>query len=316
MTLVSGAQLLQTTRLPASAQPGECLSQPVSILDQLEDQETWLLDHASSVRCLVTHSMRGAARDLLERLPNLGLIANFGAGLDLLDVDYARTRDIRVTATADVLADDVADLALWLVLTLLRGNASGDSFVRKGHWRAGAFPLGRGALGRRVGIMGLGRIGQAIADRVSVMGMDVAYFSRRDARSAPYRFEPDLLALAQWADLLIVALPGGGATSRMIDRSVLNAIGPDGFLVNVARGSIVDELALVAALEDGDLGAAALDVFTNEPDIGPDLLAAPRLLLSPHLGSATHDARKAMLDHVVRNVSAFLGGAELDGEIA
>ncbi|MFV3074820.1 NAD(P)-dependent oxidoreductase [Niveispirillum fermenti] len=305
--------ILQTARLPVPQQPADRLGHPVPILDALPDGDAWLAAQGAGVECLITHAMRGASADLLARLPNLRLIANFGAGTDLIDLEQARARGIMVTASGAVLADDVADLAIWQVLTLLRGTAGADAFVRTGHWRQGPLPLGRGARGRRVGILGFGRIGQAIAARAGTFGMDIAYHARRPAAASPHpRFDTPV-DLARWAELLIIALPGGPETAGLVGRAVIDALGSAGMLVNIARGSIVDEAALAAALTEGRLAGAALDVFHTEPDVSPALLAAPNLLLTPHVGSATRDARLAMLDHVVTSILAFHAGRPLDG---
>lgn len=305
--------ILQVTPLPAPRQPSELLDQPVPIFDRLDDPEGWLAEHGGSVQCLITHAMRGPPAGLLARLPALKLIANFGAGIDLIDLDTARARGIAVTASGDLLTHDVADLALWQMLTLLRGLGRADGFVRSGQWSKAPPPLGRSARGRKLGVLGFGRIGQAIARRGEAVGMEIAYHSRRPVAEVADRYESDPLALARWADIVVIALPGGGATQSLVDRAFLDALGPDGLLVNIARGSVVDEEALVAALRDGRVGGAALDVFRSEPDLAPMLLEAPNLLLTPHVGSATHDVRLAMADHVVTNIRAFLEGRPLIG---
>jgi hydroxypyruvate reductase len=305
--------ILQTSPLAAPRQPADLLDRPVPMLDQLDDADAWLAEHGGSVECLITHAMRGASAELLARLPKLKLIANFGAGIDLIDFAVARPRGIAVTASGDVLTHDVADLALWQMLTLLRGNGGADAFVRTGGWIESPLPLGRSTQGRKLGILGFGRIGQAIARRGDAVGMQVAYFSRHPVAGSSARHDADALALARWADIVTIALPGGAATQSLVDRAFLDALGPDGLLVNIARGSVVDEDALAAALHEGRLGGAALDVFRSEPAIAPVLLTAPNLLLSPHIGSATLDARFAMLEHVVGNVRAFLEERPLTG---
>ncbi|WCT74467.1 2-hydroxyacid dehydrogenase [Sphingomonas naphthae] len=307
--------ILQTTPLPSPQQPSDLLGDAVPILDQLDDPCVWLRAQGGDVECLITHSMRGAPAALLNSLPNLKLIANFGAGIDLIDVEAARRGQVAITASGDVLTHDVADMALWQILTLLRGNAHADAFVRAGDWTGGPLPLGRSARGRRIGILGFGRIGQAIALRAEAIGMIVGYHSRSAVLWSELRHEADPLALARWADVVVVALPGGAKTEAFVDAAFLDALGPEGMLVNIARGSVIDERALIAALRDRRLGAAALDVFRGEPALDPDLLEAPNLLLTPHIGSATRDARVAMLEHVVANVRAFRSGMPLAGRI-
>ncbi|AUW58792.1 hydroxyacid dehydrogenase [Sphingobium sp. SCG-1] len=306
-------EVLQTARLPVERQPRDLLEEDVPVLDEMQDAESWLDLHGAEVRCLVTHAMRGASRELIEKLPNLALITNYGAGLDLLDLEHVRAKGISIAASGDILTDDVADLAIWLVLTLLRGNGDADAFVRAGNWRKGPFPLGRGASGRRLGILGFGRIGQAIAQRGRAIGMSTAYHSRRGTIAARALYLPTPHALAAWSDLLVLALPANDATKRIIDAHILEAIGPQGALVNIARGSIVDQEALVSALNDGRLGGAALDVFDDEPRIDERLLTAPRLLLSPHLGSATSDSRLRMLDHVVKTIRQWRSDKAVSG---
>lgn len=305
--------ILQTAPLPVSRLPADALGCAVPILDMLDERYGWLADNGAAVDCLITHAMRGASADLLARLPSLKLIVNFGAGVDLIDFDMVRSRGIAVTASGDVLTHDVADLALWQILTLLRSIGGADNFVRAGDWTRGPLPLGRSTNARKLGILGFGRIGQAIAARAAAFGMTVAYYSRNPVADAAERHEPDLLALARWADIVVVALPGGATTRSLVDRVFLDALGPSGLLANIARGSVVDEEALVAALHDDRLGGAALDVFRNEPGIAAALLDAPRLLLTPHIGSATQDARIAMFEHVVSNIRAFREGKPLKG---
>ena len=307
--------LLQTAFFPVDRQPGDVLGEPVPVLDTLGDADRWLAAHGDTVECLLTHSMRGASRDLMNRLPRLRLIANFGAGTDLIDLGEAAERDIAVTASGAVLTDDVADLAIWMILTLQRGNVTADAFVREGRWTDGPYPLGGGVGGHRLGILGFGRIGRAVASRARAMRMIVGYHSRRRATDGDLEFIADPVALARWADMLVVTLPAGAATEKMIDKTVIEALGPEGKLVNVARGSVIDEDALLSALHDGRLGGAALDVFRNEPHIDPRFLTAPRLLLSPHLGSATSDSRNAMLAHVVQNIRSWRCRKPLNGII-
>lgn len=310
-----GSSVLQTTSLPTDIVPANLLQRSIPLLDRQDNPDAWLGAHGSGVTCLITHSLVGAPRSLLEKLPNLRLIANFGAGLDRIDLEYARARNVVVTASGEVLANDVADLAIWLMFAALRGNTGADDFVRRGDWMRGPYPLGRSASGRRIGIAGFGRIGKAIAVRAEAHGMEVAYHARRPVVGARQKFDPDLEALAGWADVLVIALPGGEATRHAVDARVLDALGGDGILVNVARGSVVDEAALCAALEEGRIAGAALDVFENEPSMDVRLRAAPRLALSPHIGSATLDARRAMVAHVVENIRAFEQGAPLAGVV-
>lgn len=266
----------------------------------------WLADHADKVRLIVTGGQTGCPSDLIAALPALALIAIHGVGYDKVDVPFAQSRGVDVSTTPDVLTDDVADLAVGLTIGLLRGLPMADRFVRDGRWGAESFPLARRVSGRRFGIVGLGRIGRAIADRLHVFG-DVAYHGRT-AKDAPYRFEPDLKVLAQTSDILVLACAANDATRHLIDVEILAALGPDGYLVNVARGSVVDETALVAALESGAIAGAALDVFADEPAVPAALVASGRTHLTPHIASATVETRIAMADLVLANVDALIAG--------
>ena len=251
----------------------------------------------------------GAAE--MDALPDLGAITNFGVGYDNVDVAEATRRGIVVSNTPDVLTDAVADLAVALVLDVLRQVTASDRFVRRGEWAAGKrFPLTREVRGSVVGILGLGRIGRAVAQRLEPFGAELAYHSR-SPRDVQWTYHPSPVALARASDVLVVLTPGGPDTHHLVDASVIDALGPDGFLVNVARGSVVDEAALVAALESGGLAGAGLDVFAHEPDVPAALLARDDVVLLPHVGSATRQTREAMASLVLENVAAFLERGEL-----
>jgi hydroxypyruvate reductase len=241
---------------------------------------------------------------LMRRLPALKIISVMGVGYDGVDVGEARERGIMVTHTPGVLDDDVADLALGLMLCVARGLPQADAYVRSGKWLQGPMPLQRKLSGSRLGIVGMGRIGQAIALRAQAFGMPTAYTARNERPHLPYRYLPDAESLAAQSDFLVVITPGGAATHRMIDARVLRALGPQGYLVNVARGSVVDQQALIEALESGAIAGAALDVFENEPDVAPRLLAHPGVVVTPHVGSATTETRQAMADLAFRNLEA------------
>ena len=250
---------------------------------------------------------------MMDAAPDLGIIALVGVGYDVIDVGHARTKGIAVTNTPDVLTDDVADLAIGLMLAIARRLPANDLYVRQGRWAAdGPPPLARRASGRRIGILGLGRIGQAIAQRARPFASQIGYFSRNPKKEgADYLYFDQPVALASWADILIVAVSGGPATSGLVDRKVIEALGPHGTLINVARGSVVDEPELVAALQQRRLGFAGLDVFAQEPHVPNGLLGLDNVLLLPHQGSATHEARKAMADLALANLAAFFAGKPL-----
>jgi lactate dehydrogenase-like 2-hydroxyacid dehydrogenase len=251
----------------------------------------------------------GAAE--MDALPDLKAVANFGVGYDNVDVEEATRRGIVVSNTPDVLTDAVAELAVALLLDVLRQVSAADRFVRRGEWAAGKrYPLTREVRGSMIGILGLGRIGQAVAERLEPFGARIAYHSR-SPKDVAWTYHASVLSLAQACDVLVVLTPGGPDTQHLVDASVLDALGPDGFLVNVARGSVVDEAALVAALEEGRLAGAGLDVFADEPDVPTALLGRDDVVLLPHVGSATVQTREAMATLVLDNVAAFLASGEL-----
>ena len=239
----------------------------------------------------------------LDRMDSLEILSSFGVGYDGIDARHAASKGITVTHTPDVLNDDVANLAIALTLMTQRRLAQQDAYVRAGRWaREGHFPLQRSIRGKTVGIVGLGRIGKAIADKLSVFGCRVAYHGRRKQDDVALDYHGDLIEMATASDVLIVITPGGPATHHLIDGAVMDALGPEGCLVNVARGSVVDENALVERLADGRLGSAGLDVFDDEPNVPEALYALDNVTLTPHTASATWETRQAMADLVVENL--------------
>jgi lactate dehydrogenase-like 2-hydroxyacid dehydrogenase len=248
---------------------------------------------------------------LLAQLPALKVVSIFGVGYDGVDVATALARGVPVTHTPGVLTDDVADLALGLVLSVARQIPLADQHVRQGRWPQGALPLGRKVSGARMGIVGLGRIGQAIARRALAFGMSVAYTARSEKKDSGFAFYPSAAALAAQVDFLVVITPGGAGTRHLINAEVLQALGPQGYLVNVARGSVVDEAALVQALADGTIAGAALDVYADEPHVPPALWAMKQVVLTPHMASATHQTRQAMADLALANMRAGTAGQPL-----
>ncbi|MBA3516944.1 MAG: 2-hydroxyacid dehydrogenase [Rhizobiales bacterium] len=276
------------------------------------DRQAFLRDIGDKVRGIATSNFFGAPADLIDALPNLEIISSIGVGTESHAVDHARRRGVRVANTPDVLNDDVANLAVALLLAATRRIVSYDRYVRDGRWtRDGDPPLTRGIAGRRIGIVGLGRIGMTIAEKLKVFGCDIAYFARHQRSDAPYPYHPDLADLARASAALIVIVPGGAGTEKLIDARVLDALGPEGILVNVARGSVVDEPALVAALREGRLGGAALDVFADEPNVPEALFAMDNVILQPHQGSATVETRRAMSDLMLANLAAHFDGRPL-----
>lgn len=265
-------------------------------------------------RCqaIVTNGHAALTREMIERLPALKVVACSSAGYETIDVGALTERGIKLTNTSDALSDDVADMAMLLLMASRRSLIAAHQYVVSGDWgRKGMFPLQSALRGKRLGIVGMGKIGQAIVGRAQAAGLEVAYFSRSERKGLGLPFQPDLLALAGWADALIVIVAGGAGTKNLINDAVIRALGPRGTLVNVSRGSVVDETALIAALKDGGLGAAALDVYWNEPNPDPALTALPNVTLFPHLASGTVETRHAMAQLVVDNLAAFYAGRPL-----
>ena len=251
------------------------------------------------------------SRALLEQLPNAKVVSVFGVGYDGVDVPAAKSQGIPVTHTPDVLTDDVADLAMGLVLSVGRTIPQADQFVRAGQWPNGPLPLARKVSGARLGIVGLGRIGKAIAKRAAGFGMSIAYTARTEKTDSGYTFYASAAALAAQVDFLVVITPGGAGTKHLINAEVLKALGPRGFLINVARGSVVDEQAVIDALQNGTIAGAGLDVFANEPNVPQALWGLSNVVLTPHMASATHETRRAMADLAFANMQAGISGNPL-----
>jgi len=266
----------------------------------------WAVEQGEQIRVVVTSARHGCSTALIDALPQLEAIVSFGVGYDGIALDAARARGIQVSNTPDVLNDCVADLAFGLLVDAARGIAHGDRFVRAGRWPQGGFPLTTRVSGKKLGILGLGRIGEIVARRASGFDMEIAYHNRRSRDGAPWRFEPDLKALAAWADFLVVTCVGGPETAGLVSREIIEALGPQGTLVNVSRGSVIDEAAMISALADGRLGAAGLDVFRDEPHVPAELMALDNVVLAPHMASGTHETRAAMTALTLQNLEAYL----------
>ncbi|MFM1885985.1 MAG: hypothetical protein RL026_1142 [Pseudomonadota bacterium] len=270
----------------------------------------------SRVRAVVTNGIKGADEALMARFPSLEIIASLGIGLDALDLAAARARGIIVTHTPGVVADDVADLAMAMIIDRLRRMREAQQFLLAGQWTQGPFPLARSVTGKRLGIIGLGAIGQGLARRAVAHGLQVRWTGPRDKPDLPYAFEPDLLQLAADSDVLAVCCAAGPATRHLVDARVLEALGPQGILVNVARGSIVETQALVTALTTGRLAAAALDVFESQPQVPVALQHCPNVLLTPHLGTATCETRAQMGRMVIESLQDHFAGRPLRHRVA
>ena len=270
----------------------------------------------TETRALVVPASVGFEPEALEPLTALEMIAVFGVGLDKIDLRYATRRELVVANTKGALDDAVAEHALALLLAASRGICQADSFVREGEWPNSQFPLSLGLKGRRCGILGLGQIGRKIARLCQAFGAHIAYHGRRRQDDVDYEYFEDLWSLANESDILLLALPGGPETAGLVDSTIISALGPEGILVNISRGSVVDEAALVEALEYGDLGAAALDVFADEPHVLESLRSLHNVVLSPHIASATHQARQAMAAMTVENLKAHFQGRPVPGQVA
>ena len=310
-------RLLQNLKLLPALEARLAQTFDVHRLHEEPDRAAFLAAHGGEFEGLVTSAAVGADAALIGALPKLRVISSFGVGLDKLDLAAAAQRGIAVGTTPDVLNDCVADLAFGLMLDAARGMSAADRYVRSGAWRgAGSpatapFPLGRKVSGAKLGIVGLGRIGRTIARRAAGFEMDVRYHSRRPVPEVHHLHEPSLVELARWADYLVLIAAGGPSTRHMVNAEVLDALGPRGFLVNVARGSVVDEAALVRALVDRRIAGAGLDVFEREPDVPGELFALDNVVLLPHIASATEETRQAMADRVCDNLDAFFRDGSL-----
>ncbi len=246
----------------------------------------------------------------MSRFPKLEIVSNFGVGYDSVDAAWAGKHGIVVTNTPDVLTEEVADTTLGLLLMTVRNLSQSERYLRHGRWAAeGPFPLTRSTLrGKKVGILALGRIGKAIATRLAAFGVDIAYHGRSAQKDVPYRYYPDLVAMARDVDILLSVAPGGSETFHKIDAAVLEALGPEGILVNAGRGSVVDEMALIEALQKGKILSAGLDVFENEPHVPAGLIAMDHIVLLPHVGSASVHTRRMMGLLVVENLKSWFAG--------
>jgi lactate dehydrogenase-like 2-hydroxyacid dehydrogenase len=279
---------------------------------EIADLEAWLSTQGEKIRAIVTSAVYGTDNQVLERLPNLEVVTSFGVGYDAVDVDYLAKRGIKFSNTPDVLNKAVAETALALMLCVSRKISEAERFVRAGKWPNGKFPLSRDLAGKTCGIVGLGKIGKTIATRAAAFDMNIAYFRRGQAYpDVSYTHYGDLHELAKVSDYLVVIVPGGADTEKLISASVLKALGSDSFLINVARGSVVDEKALIASLQAGEIAGAALDVFEDEPNVPAELLSMDQVVLTPHIGSGTYETRQAMADLVFANLSRYIDEGQL-----
>jgi lactate dehydrogenase-like 2-hydroxyacid dehydrogenase len=276
------------------------------------DRDAFLASVADKITAAATTGSKGIDDATLGKLPKLKVVSHFGVGVDSVDVDAVKRRGLALTNTPDVLTEEVADLTLAILLAAIRRVPQGDRYVRDGKWLKGPMPLTQSLqYGKTAGILGLGRIGKAIAKRLEAFNVKVAYQGRSKQSGVAYPYYADLLSMAKDVDILIVAAPGGPETRGIVSREVLEALGPEGVIVNIARGSLIDEAAMIEVLKSGKLGAAGLDVFDKEPKVPEELLALENVVVQPHVGSATHPTRKAMGQLVIDNLAAHFAGKPL-----
>jgi len=275
------------------------------------DPDDFLARHGQDVVAIVTNGLVGASGALIAALPSLRVIASRGVGVDGIDLAAAQARGVVVSNTPGVMNECVADAAFGALIAIVRNLAAADRFVREGAWLKGRFPLAPRVNGKRLGILGMGRIGRAVAARAAGFSMEVRYHNRRSVSDVCHGYEASARDLAAWADFLVVTVVGGPSTRHLVDADVLAALGENGFLVNVSRGSVVDETALIAALTQRRIAGAALDVFEHEPDVPPALRALDNVLLLPHLSSSTRETFTAMEDLVLDNLRRFFAEGSL-----
>jgi lactate dehydrogenase-like 2-hydroxyacid dehydrogenase len=272
------------------------------------DRSAFLKQHAVAVRALATFGPMAVDGKLMDALPKLEIIANFGVGVDAINLDDAKKRRIIVTNTPDVLNETVADTALALILNTVRRLPQSEQYLRGGNWAGrGAYPLSTDIGGKVLGVLGLGRIGEAIVKRAMTCGMTVRYHNR-NRKAVPYPYDPDPVTLAKNSDVLLVVTPGGPETNKLVGAKVLDALGPEGYLVNIARGSVIDEPLLLRYLQEKRIAGAGLDVFADEPRVPPEFFTLDNAVLFPHVGSATVETRKAMGDLQIENLRLHFAG--------
>ncbi|MCW2292458.1 lactate dehydrogenase-like 2-hydroxyacid dehydrogenase [Pseudomonas sp. BIGb0408] len=283
------------------------------------DKASYLAQHGANIRGVITGGHTGITQTVMAQLPNLEVVAVNGVGTDAIDLAYARDRGIQVTATIGALTEDVADLAIGLLISACRGISTGDRYVRSGQWATSAtplvpLPLARQMSGMRIGIVGMGRVGRAVATRAAAFGCPISYTDLQAMSDVPYTFVADLLALASDSDALILAAAADKGEA-IVNAEVLHALGRDGYLINIARGKLVDEPALVAALQNGQIAGAGLDVFADEPQVPGELFELEQVVLQPHRASATVQTRTRMGEMVVASLVDVFAGRKPGGSV-
>ena len=276
-----------------------------------ENPEKTIQTQSHEISAIVS-SLLPVSNSLIEALPNLEIIANCAVGYDNIDLDFCKNRGIAVTNTPDVLTDDTADVAMLLMLNVLRRSVEGDAYLRAGLWQSkGPLGLGASLSGKTLGIVGLGRIGQAIAQRAAAFNMTILYNGPNEKPDRPYIYEKDLITMAEKSDILLAVCPGGDATKNLINRDVFNALGENGFFINVARGSVVVQDDLLIALSNRNIAGAGMDVYWNEPTVPAELISMDNVVLTPHIGSATVETRAKMMQITIDNLKAHFDGKPL-----
>jgi lactate dehydrogenase-like 2-hydroxyacid dehydrogenase len=275
------------------------------------DRDALIASLAERIDAVATSGTKGMDDATMAKLPNLKMISHFGVGVDSIDTEAAKRRGVMVSNTPDVLTDDVADIAMGLIIAVSRKLAVGDRYVREGKWLKGAMPLAESVQGKTLGVVGMGRIGRAIAKRGQAFNLKIAYQGPNKKTDVTWPYFSDAVALAKESDYLVAACPGGDATKGLVSRAVLEALGPKGIVINISRGSVIDEPAMIELLKSGKLGGAGLDVFADEPRVPEALFAIENVVLQPHVGSATHPTRKAMGQLQIDNLAAYFAGKPL-----
>ena len=302
-------KLLKQAGLPEALT--EALAATYDMVDLALVSEQQINDMAEHITMVVTNGEASVPREFMMRFPALKLIAVFGVGYDGVDITAAQQSGIAVTNTPGVLTEDVADLALGLMIATRRQIVAAHKFIEQGKWQAGSFPWTQKVSGARLGIVGMGRIGQAIAHRAAGFSMAISYYNRRPLQNDNWQYQPDLHELAKQSDILVIAIPGGEDTRGLIDKSVLEALGSQGVLINIARGSVINEQDLIEALQHGTIAGAGLDVFGHEPDVPHSLQQQPNVVITPHMASATWQTRAKMSRLVEDNIAAWVAGRPL-----
>ena len=286
------------------------------LLSDAPDRSAFLKQHAATVRGMATFGPMPVDGKLMDALPKLEIISNFGVGVDAINLDDAKQRKIIVTNTPDVLNDCVADTALALIMNTLRKMPQSEAYLRAGKWAArGPYPLATSIGGKTLGILGLGRIGEAIAKRAMACGMKIRYHNR-NKKDVPYPYDPDPVSLAKNSNVLMIVTPGGPQTRNLVGAKVLDALGPKGYICNIARGSVIDEPVLLRYLQENKIAGAGLDVFADEPRVPPEFFTLENAVLFPHVGSATVETRKAMGDLQIENLRRHFAGQAVLTRIA